>query len=361
MDLVDTGEPLGLSHVRDRAWSVLAKVERGGSEHFVIEQAALSGLATTIAERHGESTPVIANGWWELDETAPDMLERLAARLERATPAERTRTGFDLALLWALDHLSGAKIPDWGAVAGRLLEGAHALDGSSPRVEAGGLQGHDDEAFDRATKRLSAVLLEHRELFGTEGRFGNLFDRISEDTTADTLFSMLSPVSTALFSSGTLIGGKPCGDVWRREGIAANQPHSGLVPFHALGQHLVLDLLEPMLESGIRMTELEQLTAPATRMLCNQLLALGLVRPRHAAITRLAHPPSSDIVVELRCLAVALMDRLADRVRAHLDLPVERLPVIRLLGPVARLAKERIERASPAHASPSIAIASTTF
>ena len=179
---------------------------------------------------------------------------------------------------------------------------------------------------------------------------------------ADALFSMLLPVGNALFAGGVLVGGKPVGDIWRREGIAGNLAHPGLVPFHAMTQLLVLDLLEPLLESGIRLTEPGQLTAPATRRLCNQLLSLGIVRARHAAVTRLEHPPSSDIVVELRCLGIALLDRLADRVCKHLDISIDRLPVIRLLESGGAARTERASRGrNRAAGRPRIAIAGTGF
>ena len=53
--------------------------------------------------------------------------------------------------------------------------------------------------------------------------------------------------------------------------------------------------------------------------------------PKHAAVLNEAHAADAEIVVEWRALTVALIDRLADLVRAKLGLTPEQLPLAKVL------------------------------
>ena len=352
---------LGLDEVRDRAWSVLARIERHGSEHFEIETNALGAVATTLAERHGHDTLPLGNGWWHLAEQAPDLLDQLAERLAGADAAERSRTGFDLALAWLIERIRFPDRRDFAAGARHLLEGRYAGDRRMPWVDANGLQATDDEQLRPVVARLRNTLEEHPELFGTHARFGVLFDHLPHDLDTHSLMRLLQPVGQALTASSVLMGGKPLGDIWRMEGVAIGNPMPGLIPFHAFLQELMLDLVGPLAESGRELRGLNTMPAPATRERCNQMLALHIIRPRHAAVSRLIHPPGSDIVIELRCLVTALIDRLADRVRSILDISVEQLPTVYLLHGIDTLAHERAGRSAGDQASATIAIAGAVF
>ncbi|MEZ5825717.1 MAG: DUF1688 family protein [Geminicoccaceae bacterium] len=349
---------LGLGDIRDRVWSVLARIERHGSEHFEIEANALGAVATTLAERYTLDPLPSGNGWWHLGEHAPEWLDRLADRLAGADAAERSRCGFDLALIWLVERLGHTGPRDFAAGARNLLDGRYAGDGRSPQLDAAGLAAIDDEAVRPLAARLRRTLEEHPELFGTRGRFGDLFDHLPKDGDVDTLLRSLQPVGQALTASSVLLGGQPLGDVWRLEGIARDKQLPGLVPFHALLLELILDLVEPLLESSRQLPGIVDIPVPATRERCNQMLVLNIIRPKHAAVTRLTHPPGSDIVIELRCLVTALFDRLADRVRAALDVQVDRLATVRLMHAFELLAGERAGR-SPS--GPSISIGGAVF
>jgi hypothetical protein len=166
----------------------------------------------------------------------------------------------------------------------------------------------------------------------------------------------LAPVVDPIVASTVRIGGRLAGDVWRHPLAWAEDRSRELVPFHAFLVSLTLDLVEPLQEAGVRLAELDQLPVPAGRRLAGQMLRLGLVRARHAAVARLRHPAGSDIVVELRALSVALADRLVDRLRAELGRTVHDLPVVRIVGPLAQLSENWRERPGPG-----IAITASTF
>ncbi len=120
------------------------------------------------------------------------------------------------------------------------------------------------------------------------------------------------------------LAGKPLGDVWRHARF-------GLVPFHKLSQWLSYSLLEPLEAAGVTITEVDELTGlPEYRNggLFLDAGVLTLVEPRQREVT---HAVSSELVIEWRALTVALLDVLADAVRARLGLSPEELPLARIL------------------------------
>ncbi len=112
---------------------------------------------------------------------------------------------------------------------------------------------------------------------------------------------------------------------------ASDDLTSGLVPFHKLSQWLAYSLIEPLRDAGIEVTEVDRLTALAEYRNGGLLIDLGVLQPRHEAVLGEAHPGASEIVVEWRALTVALIDRLAERIRAKLGLTPEQLPLAKVL------------------------------
>jgi hypothetical protein len=118
--------------------------------------------------------------------------------------------------------------------------------------------------------------------------------------------------------------GKPLGDVWRHSRF-------GLVPFHKLSQWLSYSLLEPLEAAGVQITELGELTGLPEYRNGGLFLdggVLDLVEPRQA---ELEHEVFSDLVIEWRALTIALLDRLADALRARLGMSAEQLPLAKVL------------------------------
>jgi hypothetical protein len=127
------------------------------------------------------------------------------------------------------------------------------------------------------------------------------------------------------------LAGVNLGDVGRHPAALSDDLTSGLVPFHKLSQWLAYSLIEPLEDAGIGVTGLDQLTALAEYRNGGLLLDLGVLRPKHAAVLADAHAASSEIVVEWRALTVALIDRLAQRIRTRLGLTAAELPLAKVL------------------------------
>lgn len=397
-----------LEVIRERAWMLLAAAERGASDHFELAPEAVGTVALAMAEAiraemAAEPAPVpedgrppLANLWQALRSRAPDALAMLGEALAGGEPLARAKSGADLAVLYrvlapaGLDDGLGDRLGD---LVGSFVTGAWTAGSrGNPVLDAPGIRramaGDGSVALPASVaelladaerrQRLEALargLEQQPERFGVEGRFGELLAQlvagrlpageaaeaplpagVVPGLRAQTVVDGLAPLLDPVVASTVRIGGRQMGDVWRHPLAWAEDRSRELVPFHALLLALTLDLVEPLQEAGRPLADLDQLPIPATRALADAILRLGLVRPRHAAIGRLRHPPGSDIVVELRALAVALADRLVDRLRAELQRTVHDLPVARLVGPLSQLAPKWRDRPGPG-----IAITATSF
>ena len=395
-----------LEVIRERVWMLLAAAERGQSDHFLLSPEAVNTVALALAKAIREApeasgaptaaaSPALANLWQALRQHRPAALEVLGRAVAGADAVARAKSGADLAVLHRVMEPAGLP-PEAGALNAvvRFFAAGGCTAGSpgAPVLDAPGLRRTlagdgdlplpaelgdllADGARRQRLEQLAEGLEKAPDVFGIEGRFGNLLDPLlataSRSTPADgttvplagggglavqTVVDTPAPVIDPIVASTVSIGGRLCGDVWRHPLAWAEDRSRELVPFHALLLALTLDLVEPLQEAGAPIGDLDELPVPAGRALAGQILQLGLVRPRHAAVARLRHPPGSDIVIELRALAVALADRLVDRLRAELGRTVHDMPVVRIVGPLAQLAANWRDRPGPG-----IAITATSF
>ena len=343
--------------VRDRCWMLLAGVELGKSPLYELNGPGLTAVTVAVADlvrrKHANLVPPLDTCWLTLRRQAPDDLEKLADALQAADAVERARSGFDLALLDTTVSPSGGS----GSVTELMrayAEGSFSADPDKPlRLDPKGLNqwldsapGWIDEVPCAVTrlKRLAGCLNGDEgtgEALPFRGLLNRLIARANNGTlSALQLLDSVHPLALCLHSEGAKLGGTSLGDVWRHPAIRTGDKTRELLPFHAFAQRLSLSFVEPLAEAGITVTELGQLTAPATHQICSDFLTLGVIRCRHTAIGRLAHPTSSDIVVELRALSVALADRLADHLCAELRITTTDLPVVRILDPLHQVAAD---------------------
>jgi hypothetical protein len=113
---------------------------------------------------------------------------------------------------------------------------------------------------------------------------------------------------------GPIWPGRPLGDCGRHRAV----PGDGLVAFHKLSQWLTYSLVEPLVDASTAVTALDGLTGLAEYRNGGLFLDLGVIEPRNPALISRILDPQEEAVVEWRALTVALLDRLAERVRAAL-------------------------------------------
>jgi len=231
-----------------------------------------------------------------------------------------------------------------------LAEGFQVSDGN-PLV---GLEGRA-----ALLNRLGRVVATNPDIFGQvdDPRPGGLFDVIAataEDgsirATAilEALLTHLGPI----WPGRIALGGVDLGDTWRHPLVEAPDATKGLIPFHKLSQWLSYSLIEPLEWAGFSVVEVDGLTGLPEYRNGGLFLDTGVIALKDRGDADRAHAVDSSLVVEWRALTVALLDRIAEPIRAKLGFAAADFPLAKALegGTWAtgrRLAKEKRGDGSP--------------
>ncbi|WP_208852364.1 URC4/urg3 family protein [Roseomonas genomospecies 6] len=391
----DAGWLLSADAVRQRAHAILAKAERGDLVHFELRPERLGDAAALVAAVTRETYPDLDvpyhSRWRHFVVEGVDRWKALAAGLGSADADETARIRFDLAVTSVLlDAGAGDRwrYRDSGGVELARSEGlaiasfdlfrsggfaddpvhaplhADAATLSAMRGEtlASGFQAGPDnplvglEGRAALLRRLGTALTAAPELFGAPGRVGNLYDALKAQAVGGTL-----PASTILdavlrglgpiWPGRIERGGVNLGDTWTHSAV-------GLVPFHKLSQWLSYSLVEPLEAAGIAVTGLDRLTGLPEYRNGGLLVDCGVLVPKHPRILADELEVGDEAVVEWRALTVALLDRLADEVRARLGVPAESFPLAKVLQGGTWTAGRRIARERRPGGGPPIRIRS---
>jgi hypothetical protein len=383
--------------IRARAGAVLTRGLEGGLRHFRVDLACLAATADLVAsvtrERYPDLCVPLHSRWRHFAAGGHDRVAELERALRGHSPDEHARARLDLAVTsvlldagagssWryveaetgtAYTRSEGLAVASFRLVAAGLF----STDPARPwRADAEALEALDDDRLAAALqvsvanplaglrgraallRRLGRALREAPHLFGKpQPRAGNLLDALRERApdggleAADLLRVILTGLAP-IWPARLTLGGQNLGDVWRHPAAGGAGPAAGLVPFHKLSQWLAYSLIEPLAVAGLRITGLDRLTGLAEYRNGGLFLDAGVLAPRHEAVTRDAHQPGDEVVVEWRALTIALLDRLAPLVRERLG----KAPSVLSLGAILeggtwaagrRLAAERRGGAPP--------------
>ena len=121
------------------------------------------------------------------------------------------------------------------------------------------------------------------------------------------------------------------GDVWHYSPLGEKLSRSSLVPFHKLSQWLSYSLIEPLMEAGLHITEVQELTGLAEYRNGGLMLDGGLLQLRNPKLQAQSHQPSSELIIEWRALTIALLDQLAEPVRKRLGDAAKDFPLAKIL------------------------------
>lgn len=387
-----------LAAVRERCGALLAAAERGALEHFELDGAHLDATARYVIETTKATYPTLAvpyhSRWRHFAAGGVDRWGRLAARCAGLSPDEVARVRIDLAVVSGLldagagerwrftDPADGAvyRRSEGLAVASFHLYCSGALSATSDtpwRSDGEALSGIDEDRLGAAfqvsrdnplvglagrcalLQRLGRAMRREPELFGAEvPRVGNLFDYIAarapgKRLSGETIFDAVMRGLSLVWPDRLALGGVNLGDVGRHSVLRSDDLTDRLVPFHKLPQWLTYSLVEPFEGAGFTVTGLDQLTGLAEYRNGGLLVDLGLLRPAHDAVRQCVHASDSEIVVEWRALTIALLDRLAARVRELLGLDAARLPLTRVLeGGTWRAGRRIAEQLRPGGVPP---------
>jgi len=365
----------------------------GFSVHPERLEAAADAVVETIRARYPDLAIPYHARWRHFAAGGRDRWSALAASLAELPVHEVARIRMDLCVVSVLlDAGAGAawryREPETGQALARseglavasldaFRAGLFSSDARRPlQADAAGLAQLDTAALaqafqaseanpldgleGRATllRNLGAALRARPDLFGIlPARPGHLLDRLDVETEenrlpARAILAALLDGLGPIWPGRLLIGDENLGDVWRHPLAAPEGPAPGLVPFHKLSQWLAYSLVEVFEDAGITVTGLDALTGLPEYRNGGLFLDTGVLRLRDPALAEEVLEAGHPVVVEWRALTVALLDRIAQRVRARLWRSAAEMPLARVLegGTWAagrRLAQEKRGGAPP--------------
>jgi hypothetical protein len=131
-----------------------------------------------------------------------------------------------------------------------------------------------------------------------------------------------------------------------------------LVPLHKLSQWLAYSLIEPLQDAGLAVVDIDGLTGLAEYRNGGLFIDTGVLAFRDAAASARRHDVASPLVVEWRALTVALLDRLAEKLRRRLGLDSASFPLAKVLQGGTWTAGRMIARKLRADGSPPVGVIS---
>ena len=361
--------------IRDRCQQLFELCQAGQLEHFTCDLSQLARVANYVVETTQQLYPdfdvPFHSRWRHFDAGGTPRRQQLDTDLANFSRPAAARSRLDLAIVSVL--LDAGAGPQWryhdhaadqvlGRSEGLAIASLHAFRrgvfSSNPaqpyQVDAAGLEALTEPTLADVLQvstanplvglpgrltllhQLGHALPSHPSRFGSDcPRPGNLLD-YWQSTYGSTLDAgqLLTEVLTSfgdIWPGRVAIAHTNLGDVWARPALPDLSLGSQLVPFHKLSQRLPYSLVEPLQSAGLTVTHLNALTGLAEYRNGGLCVDLGLLLPKHDAVTRDAHLPSSPLVVEWRALTVVMLDLIGDRVRQQLNKSPEELPLIKIL------------------------------
>lgn len=336
--------------IRERSENVFSAGMAGELEHFAIDLSRLDDVAREVAAVTLEEYPdraIPIHG--RLRHFAVGSVDRIALLGQH----EKARALIDLVVTSVL--LDAGAGPDWRyeeketglsfarseglAVASFHLfrDGVFShLDSIEVADLARGFQVREDnplvglEGRAALLRSLAAVMKDRPQTFGSPPRPGNLLDTWRDRASGGELAAR-QILETILVELASIWPTGPTGDVWPHWKAGGEGPTAGLVPFHKLSQWLSYSLIEPIQMAGIEVSGVDALTGLAEYRNGGLFVDRGVLAPKRRDVIEIVHDPGDEVVVEWRALTVALLDRVADKVRDELGMDRESLPLAKVL------------------------------
>ena len=360
--------------IRERCRHLLALAQAEQLTHFACDIKRLEATAAYVEQVIRETYPELDipfhSRWRHFNVGGIDRLGAWSQRLASYTADERARCAFDLAITSVL--LDAGAGTDWRyheaatdtiytRSEGLAIASWHCFwnGGFSSHVghpwqaDAAGLQQVSaaalTEAFQVTTtnplagcegrvalmQKLGEAVAQQPLYFGeTAPRLGHLYDYLCAQADNDMLpaATILAAVLDSLapiWPNRFTINGVNMGDVWPHPQAGGVGLSAGLVPLHKLSQWLTYSLIEPLEEAGVHVVGVNDLTGLAEYRNGGLFIDCGVLRCRHGLAQ--AYRPDAELIVEWRALTVALLDLLAERLRARLGVSSEAMPLVKIL------------------------------
>lgn len=176
-------------------------------------------------------------------------------------------------------------------------------------------------------------VLENKTFF-KDGRPGNLVDYMKDhygmSFDAENLMLAVLKGFSEIWPSRIRLEGKNLGDVWMYQPFGKDQ-FSSLVPFHKLSQWLTYSLMEPLLEAGFEIKNINSMTGLPEYRNGGLLIDKGLLKLKNPEDLVKKHLPDSELIVEWRALTVYYLDQIGVALQKKMNKSPEEFPLCKIL------------------------------
>ncbi len=361
-------------HTIRKRCSDVYKLALSGKTHFIIHEEKLEEVANIVKNITLKNYPSLNipfhSRWNHFNVGNIDRLLELKNKCESLTLHEKTKSKIDLVIVSVLldagagmrwrfrDEKKEYARSEGLAIASlrMFMAGLFSSDPNFPlRVDAHKLEKlslHDLEIGFQVSENNALVGLEGRlkllhnlgkaiqentSFFGTKNpRIGNILEFFIEKAScqegkieAPQILRAIQDSLGSIWPGRTILNGINLGDVWNYKPLG--EGISALIPFHKLSQWLSYSLFEPLMENGIGIASIQELTGLAEYRNGGLILDSGLVQLKDFSLKNEIHLVDSEIIVEWRALTISLLDKIALRVAELLDKKPNEFPLARVL------------------------------
>ena len=373
--------------IRERTFKVY-ELAKSGKTNFQVNDDKLQEVSnfvlTVIKENYPDLNIPFHSRWGHFKVGGINRVDTLDEIIKPLDNLERARIKLDLVITSVL--LDAGAGPKWqfnedgkdynrseglGVASFHMfMQGAFSED-NSPTATAEGLskitaqdvekhfQVTDSNPLVGATGRASLLcslgktIKENPQIF-KNGRPGNILDYLIDKhgmkfSAKDLLRAVLDAFGP-IWPSRLSLDNTPLGDIWSYKPLGEGV--DGYVPFHKLSQWLTYSLIEPIIESGVEVTNVAGLTGLAEYRNGGLLLDSGLIELRDASLADHAHRPDSEIIIEWRALTVVFLDKIGKIIQESLNRSPEEFPLAKVLEGGTWWAGRRLAAKKRADSSP---------
>lgn len=356
--------------IRERAGQIL-KLAQAGKTTFEYHPEKLKSTVAYVLEIIRKKYPALDipfhSRWGHFKAGGSDRAAMFDSLFERFDAAEKARSKLDLVITSVLlDAGAGAAWSYTEENTGETFTRSEGLGVASFHMFCSGVMNSDKKSLMANAEGLKTVtdqdLMKHFQvseknpLVGVSGRVqllnnlgramdnktifkngrpGNildyLFTKCGETIPATEILRAVLDGFGEIWPGRLAAGNVNLGDVWIHSGLGAAGTYESLVPIHKLSQWMTYSLIEPIVEAGYKVTNVEGLTGLAEYRNGGLMIDSGLLSLRNPEDQKKDWAPGSELIIEWRALTVLMLDLIGAEVQKALGKTPQDFPLAKVL------------------------------
>lgn len=356
--------------IRERAGKILKMSEAGKTSfrfHPEKLQSTVEYVMRVIEKKYPDLQIPFHSRWGHFRAGEVDRATMFSALFERFDPLERARSKLDLVITSVLlDAGAGAEWSYFEENTKQKFSRSEGLGVASFHMFCSGVMCGDKKSLMADQAGLKTVttadlkkyfqVSDVNPLIGVEGRVqllnnlgkalenkttfkngrpGNildyLFEKCGQTIPATEILRAVLDAFGSIWPGRLSAGPVNLGDVWIHSGLGEPGSYESLVPIHKLSQWMTYSLIEPIVEAGYTVTNVEGLTGLAEYRNGGLMIDAGLLSLRDPADLAKEWAPGSELIIEWRALTVLMLDLIGGEVQKALGKTPQDFPLAKIL------------------------------